>query len=373
MNEKQAHDSREGMIPRPADPPPALAELADERWRGYAEAGGAPVAPPALARVLRRVWACSEYVAGTCSRYPSLLPDLIRSGDLFAAYAPGEYRCKGERALSKCADPAALMAALRRLRHRELVRIAWRDLAGWAPVRETLRELSDLAEACIEGALERLHHWHQGEHGVPVGEDSGEPQCLVVIAMGKLGARELNFSSDVDLIFTYPEDGATRGHGVSNQQFFIELGQRLLRVLSEVTEDGFAYRTDMRLRPFGESGPLAVSFDALEDYYQTHGRSWERYAMVRARPVTGEAERPRPPHGNPAPVRLPPLPGLQHLSGTARDEAAHCPGSGAQGPGAQHQARRRGHTRDRVHHPHLPAGPRRPPGGASGPCPAGCH
>ena len=109
--------------------------------------------------------------------------------------------------------------------------------------------------------------------------------------MGKLGARELNFSSDVDLIFCYPEDGAIRRRdGLSNQEFFIELGQRLIRVLSEISDDGFVFRTDMRLRPFGDSGPLTVSFDALEDYYQSHGRPWERYAMVRARPITGDTE-----------------------------------------------------------------------------------
>ncbi len=108
---------------------------------------------------------------------------------------------------------------------------------------------------------------------------------LLILGMGKLGGGELNFSSDIDLIFTYPHNGETSGgrRSVENQQFFTKLGQKLISALHQVTADGFVFRVDMRLRPFGDSGPLVLSFAAMEDYYQAQGREWERYAMLKAR------------------------------------------------------------------------------------------
>jgi len=283
-------------IPARAVMPDTLQVPLQDRWERYLTAAKAarvqPVRHPEMLKVLQRVWASSEFVAEACIRAPDVFAGLVNSGDLLIATPADEYRRAVEAAASGAKDAADLGRRLRRLRRREMVRIAWRDLAGWAPVQQTIAELSDFAEASIDGALGWLQQRLQRELGVPVGEDSGTGQSLVVIAMGKLGAHELNFSSDVDLIFCYPEDGMSRGRGggVSNQEFFIELGQQLIRVLSEISDDGFVFRTDMRLRPFGDSGPLAVSFDALEDYYQSHGRPWERYAMVRARPITGDAD-----------------------------------------------------------------------------------
>ncbi|MEQ9005676.1 MAG: bifunctional [glutamate--ammonia ligase]-adenylyl-L-tyrosine phosphorylase/[glutamate--ammonia-ligase] adenylyltransferase, partial [Pseudomonadales bacterium] len=118
---------------------------------------------------------------------------------------------------------------------------------------------------------------------------AGRPQRLVVLALGKLGAAELNLSSDVDLIFAYPEPGET-GRGKTNQQFFVRVGQQLIQALDTVTADGFAFRVDMRLRPFGKSGPLAMHFAALEDYYVGHGRDWERYALIKARTCAGDLD-----------------------------------------------------------------------------------
>lgn len=122
------------------------------------------------------------------------------------------------------------------------------------------------------------------QYGTPM-DKAGNPQPLLILGMGKLGGRELNFSSDIDLIFTFPEHGETLGgrRSLDNQQFFIRMGQRLVNLLDQITVDGFVFRVDMRLRPYGESGPLVVSFSALEDYYQEQGRDWERYAMVKAR------------------------------------------------------------------------------------------
>ncbi len=233
------------------------------------------------------VWACSDWLAEQCIRYPQMLDDVLRSGDLLRAYLPGEYRNKCMAALSNINNEHALSAALRHAARREKVRIAWRDLAGWADLDETLRELSWLADACLESALQRLHEWLCVEQGTARNSD-GTPQHLVVLGMGKLGGGELNFSSDIDLIFTYPDDGQTDGpRHLSNQEYFTRLGQRLINAMSDITAEGFVFRVDMRLRPYGESGPLAVSFDALEEYYQTHGREWERYALIKARAVAG--------------------------------------------------------------------------------------
>ena len=179
------------------------------------------------------------------------------------------------------------MDALRRLRRRELVRIAWRDLAGLAPLGETLAELSQLADAAIAAALDFARRALEARYGVPRSA-SGEPQELVVLGMGKLGGRELNFSSDVDLVFLYPEPGETDGRRpVANEDYFTRLGQSLIRLLDARTAEGFVFRVDMRLRPLGEPGPLVTSFAAFEDYLQQHGRDWERYAWVKARAITG--------------------------------------------------------------------------------------
>jgi len=152
------------------------------------------------------------------------------------------------------------------------------------PEESTLKQLSALAETLIVSARDWLYDACCREWGTPCSAD-GTPQPLLILGMGKLGGFELNFSSDIDLIFSWPENGATRGgrRELDNAQFFTRLGQRLIKVLDQPTQDGFVYRVDMRLRPFGDSGPLVLSFAALEDYYQEQGRDWERYAMVKAR------------------------------------------------------------------------------------------
>ena len=244
-----------------------------------------------------RVLACSDFVFSSCERHPSMLEDLVSSGDLEAPYPASAAGARGRSSLRTRAESAArgaaaidgLMADLRRLRRREMVRIAWRDIGGLADFDETVRDTSDLADAIIDASLDRLHEWQCADLGTPIG-DAGEPQQLVVLALGKLGASELNFSSDIDLIFTFPENGQTEGgrRSVDNDRFFLQLARKLVKVLGEPTADGFVYRVDMRLRPFGTQGPLVLSFDALEEYYQTHGRDWERYALIRARAVSGD-------------------------------------------------------------------------------------
>jgi glutamate-ammonia-ligase adenylyltransferase len=180
-------------------------------------------------------------------------------------------------------DPTRLASRLRELRGRVLLRVALRDLAGIAPLSEVVATMSDLAEVALGAALRCHRALLESEHGAPAGASD-----LVVVGMGKLGGRELNVSSDIDLVFLYPEEGDTPGpRPLSNHEFFARLGQRLIRALADVTSDGQVFRVDMRLRPWGDAGPLATSFDALESYFIGHGREWERYAWIKARVVAG--------------------------------------------------------------------------------------
>ncbi|HMA10401.1 MAG TPA: bifunctional [glutamate--ammonia ligase]-adenylyl-L-tyrosine phosphorylase/[glutamate--ammonia-ligase] adenylyltransferase, partial [Steroidobacteraceae bacterium] len=192
--------------------------------------------------------------------------------------------------LDPAGDDAHFMDELRRFRRRQLVRIAWRDIAGFADVETILTELSLLADVCIRAACRRAGAALAARHGIPVGAD-GTPLELMVLGMGKLGGGELNFSSDIDLVFLFAEHGETDGgRALENEEYFTRLGRRVAQLLGTVTAEGFVYRVDLRLRPFGDSGPLVVSFDAFEDYLQQHGRDWERYAYVKARPVAGGDE-----------------------------------------------------------------------------------
>jgi glutamate-ammonia-ligase adenylyltransferase len=184
-------------------------------------------------------------------------------------------------------DEHALKPALRRLRARVFAQVAVRDLCGLADLAEVTGCMSDLADLCVASALEVLQAPLAERFGAPL-DRHGKPQQLMVIGMGKLGGRELNVSSDVDLIFVYAEDGETAGpHPISHFEFFTRLGRRLVEVLNDITGEGQVFRVDLRLRPNGDSGPLAVSLDMLENYFVTQGREWERYAWIKARALCG--------------------------------------------------------------------------------------
>ncbi|MEN8243671.1 MAG: bifunctional [glutamate--ammonia ligase]-adenylyl-L-tyrosine phosphorylase/[glutamate--ammonia-ligase] adenylyltransferase [Thermodesulfobacteriota bacterium] len=239
---------------------------------------------------IERVWAFSEFISKTCIRHPALLTDLSGSGDLETRYNPGEYTRRLEMLDPIDRDPIqVLQKQLRRFRAREMVRIAWRDLAGWAGLDSTLMDLSALADACIEYALKTLYEHQCRTYGAPFSKD-GNQQFLVVLGLGKLGGEELNFSSDIDLIFAYDRPGKTEGGTtvITNEDFFVRLCRSLIRALGEKGADGLVFRVDMRLRPDGENGPLVMSFDNMEAYYQRHGREWERYAWIKARVVAGD-------------------------------------------------------------------------------------
>jgi glutamate-ammonia-ligase adenylyltransferase len=235
---------------------------------------------------LERVFSASEFVAEAATRDPALLAGLSASGELGRARAAGEIRSRATTLLD-AGDEASFMDALRQLRRRELVRIAWRDLTGAAPLTEVLTELSDHADAAIESALVFATRSLTARYGMPR-SPTGELQELVVLAMGKLGGRELNFSSDIDLVLLYPESGETDGRRpIANEDYFTRLCRALVRLLNAPTAAGFVFRVDLRLRPFGDSGPLVANFGAFEEYLQKHGRDWERYAYVKARAITG--------------------------------------------------------------------------------------
>nr|ART36549.1 C249 [uncultured bacterium] len=232
--------------------------------------------------------ATSEFVTDLCLAQPQVLAELIDSTRLETAQDGPGLQAVVRNALADIADEAGLRQALRVLRQREMLRIAWRDLAGWADLDETLTALSALADACIDGALAHLYRWQVAQLGQPR-DAQGQPVELVVLGMGKLGGDELNFSSDVDLMFAFEHAGTCDGpRALDNEEFFLRLARRLVGVLDDPDANGRVFRVDVRLRPFGSSGPLAVSFDAMEDYYQTHGRDWERYALIKARPAAGD-------------------------------------------------------------------------------------
>jgi [glutamine synthetase] adenylyltransferase / [glutamine synthetase]-adenylyl-L-tyrosine phosphorylase len=175
--------------------------------------------------------------------------------------------------------------AIRKFRKYYILRILFRDIAGLNTTGDTLLELSNFADAMILQGLDYCHNQQVNIYGQPCGRNN-QSIMLHVIAMGKLGGRELNFSSDIDLIFTYSEDGFTNGsEPVPNQVFFNRVVQNFLKLFTQVLPEGIVYRVDLRLRPHGDSGPLAMGFTALENYYQEQGRDWERYAMVKARVI----------------------------------------------------------------------------------------
>lgn len=286
--------------------PTAVAAILERYWQRLLEkeesdtAGTAlrtlVASDPEFSRQLVRVWVASDYAATLCVQNPALLVDLKTSGELDRA-GKNDFHTELADWLAVLQDVApgdqegTLKRLLRQYQQRQMLRIIWRDVCTLADVKEVCADISSLADAQLDNALQVLHGWCVRQWGEPVGARSAQVQHMVVIGMGKLGAHELNLSSDIDLIFAFPEGGETRreqGEPLVNQQFFMRLGQRLIDALDTVTSDGFVYRVDMRLRPYGSEGALVCSFDAMENYYQSQGRDWERYALIKGRIVAGD-------------------------------------------------------------------------------------
>jgi glutamate-ammonia-ligase adenylyltransferase len=236
-----------------------------------------PVTVPQEKR-LEHVRACSDFAAGLLDRFPDWLESTERPSPPDSAELAAQNREHG------------LDAGLRRFRNREMLRIVWRDLCGLATLGDTFACLTSLAEICLQAAMEGHRQRLEEQYGVPRGAD-GSPQRLFVIGLGKFGGAELNLSSDIDVIFCFPQSGSCDGtRSLSNDQFFTRQARAVIASLADINEDGFCFRVDTRLRPFGDSGPLTSSLAAMEGYYQREGRDWERYALIKARAVAGDRE-----------------------------------------------------------------------------------
>ncbi len=230
--------------------------------------------------------ACSPFVAKLFTKDADLLTDLLVN--LHQEYQLSEM--KNFLAQQNIVDETSLKQALRRLRQQVMARAIVRDLNGLADLMEVMRTTSNLAECAINVSIDYLNTWLVETFGQPV-DSEGISQKFIVIGMGKLGGGELNVSSDIDLIFAYASEGETTGEkSISNQDFFTRLAKKLIAMIDEITEDGFVFRVDMRLRPFGGEGALVSNLDALEEYYQNNGREWERYAWIKGREVTGGSQ-----------------------------------------------------------------------------------
>jgi glutamate-ammonia-ligase adenylyltransferase len=229
----------------------------------------------------------SPFTAEHVTANPLILDRFGKSGDLDTSYAPGDIKKKLGDFIGDNQERAGVRARLLEFKVYEIIRIAWRDLTGAAPLSETMADLSDLACACISFGFEHLYPVLTRKWGTPR-DSNGNAQNIVVLGMGKLGAGELNFSSDIDLIFVYPDSGQTDGdRSISNDEFFTKLCREFIKLFSMGNGTHF-YRVDTRLRPFGDSGPLVMNAEAFEHYYQSQGREWERYAMIKATPVAGD-------------------------------------------------------------------------------------
>ncbi len=236
-----------------------------------------------------KVLVCSDYVERQLIHHLEAIAQQWADGLYHRSVEADEMAQMLSQSLQAVNTEQELYKVLRQFRNQQMVRITWRDINGLAPLNEVLSELTELANCTIRQALDWLNRKQQQEQGTPL-DSAGRVIPLVVIGMGKLGAYELNFSSDVDLIFAFAEHGQTVNgpRSISHNEYFIKLGERLIKALDQKTADGFVFRVDMRLRPFGQSGPLVVTYGALEEYYTTHGREWERYALIKARMITGE-------------------------------------------------------------------------------------
>jgi glutamate-ammonia-ligase adenylyltransferase len=247
-----------------------------------------PEADPAAATtaaLLTTALEASRYARRVLDAQPDLATSL-GAGRPFAAQEMRDFL-----ATQPHGDDTALGVALRQLRKRVMLRLIVRDLGGLADLAEVTATVTALADVAIDHACTHLRASMREQYGEPVGQESAQVQQLMVVGMGKLGGRELNVSSDIDLVFLYGEDGETTGpRAVSNSEYFTRLARRLIAALGEITSEGFVFRVDMRLRPYGESGPLVCNLNMFENYLVTQGREWERYAWIKGRLISGGHE-----------------------------------------------------------------------------------
>ena len=269
-------------------PDPDLAIAGVER---YADAAGSVPREQDLLEALVLLCGASRLAARLLARQPGLLRRAARSRWLGRPRPEPQLRRVLHRAASRLEpeDVEGLNRLLRRMRAREVVRISLRDLCR-ARVGEVTGELSSLATASLDVAIRFHDRRLRARHGPPAGLADREPGAgFCTLAMGKLGARELNFSSDIDLVYVYGQDGETTGRQpLTHFAYYAKLAELVTESISRVTEDGFVFRVDLNLRPDGRNGPIVNSVRAAELYYQSFGRTWERNALVKARPAAGD-------------------------------------------------------------------------------------
>ena len=246
-------------------------------------AGQGNEVPDELGIPVARMIACSEFAGTVLLREFRWFIENVASFSTPVDDAP--MARFADTMASSDADISAVKLELRRYRNRHLLRVLWREIHQHAYLNETLQQLSLLADCLLDAATRFGTRQLESRFG-QIRDTAGNVVPLVILGMGKLGGRELNFSSDIDVIFCYPENGDSDGQrSISAQEYFARLSRQVIALIDEVTVDGFVFRIDTRLRPFGDSGPPVVSFAALESYLLQHGRDWERYAYVKARIV----------------------------------------------------------------------------------------
>lgn len=280
MTDALQHDLPE-LIKHDQPLPQAMQETASLYWQRLIDSGADLSDVASHENTIKRVMALSDFVAENLITCPQLLTTLLTDGLLFDK-SP-DFNQRVSDSISECESEDALCDGLREQRQLWMTYIAWRDLLNLQTIEASLQQVSDLADALINNAYHALYRMLCERYGTPQGKHGAQP--MLILGMGKLGGKELNFSSDIDLIFVYPQNGElqTSRKSVEHQQFFTKLAQKLIAALHQTTAKGQVFRVDMRLRPFGESGPLVTHFAALEDYLQDQGREWERYAMIKAR------------------------------------------------------------------------------------------
>lgn len=268
-----------------------LVRLAEARRRDDPAAEIAALPPPLLKRLVT-AFGASQFMADMLVRHPEGV-DWLKAQKITQPRTIAKFLAEFSRATSNIRDAEPRRVAAIRCHRRELLRLALRRLLRHSDELGMARELSDLAAATLQWAINELLPQIVARHGEPLADRDTVP--FAVIGMGKLGGRELNFSSDIDLLFVYGAEGRTRGradgsHAVANHEFFTRLAEELLAYLMNPTAEGSFYRVDMRLRPEGASGPLVRSIDGYEFYYETQAHPWERLALLKARPVAGDAD-----------------------------------------------------------------------------------
>jgi len=277
------------------------AELAEKFWQQLLTAPAMSendkVIVEAHSETLKQAFSRSAFLAETLIQKPSFVSRIVehyrpleKSEELqsIGTTIYSDYHTALDDKLQGVVSEDDLMQVLREFRNKEMARIAFLDVLNKQSIETSLIHVSALANVLISGAYHWLYQHLAARYGKP--QSHGKDMHMYILGMGKLGGKELNFSSDIDLIFAYPEKGETQGgrKSLEHQQFFTKVAQKLIQALNKITNDGQVYRVDMRLRPFGDSGPLVMHFAALEDYYQDQGRHWERFAMVKARVINDD-------------------------------------------------------------------------------------